>query len=319
MPGRLPLLFALWGLGGQSDVQQYQKYRFEKRVDVVAVDVAVTDGRRPVDGLTEADFEIRDNGVLQEIDKVQVETAPVDAILILDTSKSVAGPKLEELRAAVGDFIAGLREDDRAALVTFTGYVQLRQSLTTDRSVLRDVLEGIDALGLTALKDGLYGGLALAGPSAQRPIAVLFSDGLDNASWITESEIPEVVKESNAVVYVVCSSPSEERTSSSPARWHSNFRPWKSRPQESMRRYFRNRFLRRVADDSGGRFFEIDDASSMEQEFRRVVEDIRSRYLLTYYPTGIAEDGWHDLEVKLVNHKAELRARQGYYVEPEPR
>ncbi len=58
---------------------------------------------------------------------------------------------------------------------------------------------------------------------------------------------------------------------------------------------------------------EIDDVSSMEKEFRRVVEDIRSRYLLTYYPTGVAEDGWHDLEVKLKNRKADVRARRGYY------
>jgi hypothetical protein len=63
--------------------------------------------------------------------------------------------------------------------------------------------------------------------------------------------------------------------------------------------------------------FEIDDASSMEEEFRRVVEDIRSRYLLTYYPTGVAEDGWHELEVKLRSRKAELRARRGYFVGPQ--
>jgi VWFA-related protein len=312
---------SLLAVTGHNTVAQEQTYRFEKRVDVVAVDIAVTSDGRPLEGLTKADFEIRDNGVVQEIDEVQVETAPVDAILILDTSKSVAGPKLEELRAAVGDFIAGLREDDRVALVTFTGYVRLRQTLTTDRSVLHEALDGITARGLTALKDGLYGGLSLAGPSAQRPIVVLFSDGLDSASWVTESELLEVVKESNVVVYVVCSSSSETARQDFPNLSLSNYVPkevwfaWHARFLGRDQRD-RNSFLKRIADDSGGRFFEIDDASSMEMEFRRVVEDIRSRYLLTYYPTGVAEDGWHELEVKLKNHKAELRARQCYYVEP---
>ena len=75
----------------------------------------------------------------------------------------------------------------------------------------------------------------------------------------------------------------------------------------------RDRFLRRVADESGGRFIEIDDVSNMESEFRRVVVDIGSRYLLTYYLKGAAKEGWHELDVKLRNRKAELRVRQGYY------
>ena len=308
------LIAAGRGIGAQEP-----SYRFERRVDVVAVDVAVTDEGRPVDGLTEFDFEIRDNGVLQQIDRVQVETAPVDAILILDNSMSVAGPKLEELRAAVGDFIAGLRNDDRVALVTFSGYVRLWQSLTTDRSVLLTALSGIVARGVTALKDGLYGGLSLAEPPAERPIVVLFSDGLDNASRTSESELLEVVRESNAVVYVVRSShpPSEARIfSSRPRRGTSVSREdqlYFNGPIAVYAGKRRDGFLRRVADESGGRFLEIDDVSSMEKEFRRVVEDIRSRYLLTYYPTGVSEEGWHDLDIKLENRKADVRARRGYY------
>ena len=317
----VPLALSLLALTGQHTGAQEQTYRFERRVDVVAVDIAVTDDGRPVGGLTAADFEIRDNGVLQEIDRVQVETAPVDAILILDTSMSVAGPKLGELRVAVGNFMAGLRNEDRVALVTFSGYVRLWQSLTTDRSVLSEALEGIDARGMTALKDGLYGGLSLAGPSAQRPIVVLFSDGLDNASWTSESELLEVVKESNAVVYAVCNS--EPLSEEKKRRGTGYFGRSVDEPQDQQRvwhgrfsvhtRLFRDRFLQRVAEDSGGLYFEIDDASSMEREFRRVVEDIRSRYLLTYYPTGVADDGWHNLEVKLKNGKADVRARRGYY------
>jgi VWFA-related protein len=298
---RLVLLaISLLAVTGRDIGAQEPSYRFERRVDVVAVDIAVTRDGRPVDGLTEADFEIRDNGILQEIDRVQVETAPVDAILILDNSMSVAGRKLEVLRTAAGDFVAGLREDDRVSLVTFSGYVRLWQDLTVERTALLGALDDIAAGGLTALKDGLYGGLSLAEP-AERPIVVLFSDGLDNASLTSESELLEFVRESNAVVYVVCNS---QPSSEAKVYW--------SGPIGVHLRNQRDRFLQRVADESGGRFLEIDDVSSLEKEFKRVVEDIRSRYLLTYYPTGVAEEGWHDLDVKLRNHKADIRVRRGY-------
>ncbi len=295
------LILSLMAVTGRDVCAQEPSYRFERRVDAVAVDIAVTDDGRPVDGLTEADFEIRDNGVLQTIDLVQVETAPVDAILVLDNSMSVAGPKLEELRAAVRSFVAGLGDADRVALVTFSGYVRLWQTLTVERAALLDALDGIVARGLTALKDGLYGGLSLAGPPAERPIVVLFSDGLDNASWTSESELLEVVRESNAVVYAVRSSLSLSEA------WD------RSSQIRGPTRIYRDKLLRAVTDESGGRFFEIDDGLGMASEFGRVVEEIRSRYLLTYYPTGVADDGWHDLDVKLKNGKAEVRARRGYY------
>ena len=320
---RLVLLaVSLLAVTARDIAAQEQRYRFERRVDVVAVDIAVTRDGRPVDGLTKSDFEVRDDGVLQEIDRVQVETAPVDAVLVLDNSTSVAGRKLEELRAAVGDFIAGLRDDDRVALVTFSDYVRLWQSLTIDRSVILAALDGIVAAGDTALQDGLYGGLSLAGPPAERPIVILFSDGLDNASRMSELELLEVVRESNAVIYVVCSSqPPSDVNDSSSQRWFSKSAissPIDER-QFFWRQFFwpdtrpkRDRFLRRVADESGGRFIEIDDVSSVEKEFRRVVEDIGSRYLLTYYPQGVSEEGWHDLDVKLKNHNADVRVRRGY-------
>jgi hypothetical protein len=79
-----------------------------------------------------------------------------------------------------------------------------------------------------------------------------------------------------------------------------------------------NKFLRQVADETGGRLIQIDDISNMELEFASVLEEIKSRYLLTYYPTGVDEQGWHRLEVKLKNRKGDVRARRGYVREPVP-
>ena len=214
------------------------------------------------------------------------------------------------------NFIAGLGEKDRVALVTFSDYVRLWQSLTTDRSVLLTAVTGIFAAGNTALTDGLYGGLSLAEPPAERPIVVLFSDGLDNASRIGESELLEVVRESNAVVYVVRSSQSSEARVFSPLP-----RRTTGLPQEDQL-YFsgpiavyaskqRDKFLRRVADESGGRFIEIDGVHSMKPEFGRALDEIKSASSYRH-PKGVDREGWHDIDVKLKNRKADLRARRGY-------
>jgi Ca-activated chloride channel family protein len=309
------LLTAPWRLYPQE-----RPYRFDSRVQAVTVDVAVTRDGRPLDGLTSENFKVLDNGVLQEIDLVQVETAPVNAVLVLDISESVAGPKLGELRAAVADFVAGLRESDRAALVTFSHHAALRQDFTEDRALLLGALDEIRAWGNTALNDALFGGLMLAAPPVDRPVVVLFSDGLDNRSRIREPEVLEAVRESNAVVYAVRSSPSSRELwdSATTTRGPSP----KKQLEESSRGYLfsprvrdRDKFLRDVAGQSGGRLFRIDDVSDIEGEFLRILEEIKSRYLLTYYPKGVAaaEPGWHRLEVELVNHEGEVHARRGYY------
>jgi Ca-activated chloride channel family protein len=271
---------------------------------VVAVDVAVTRNGRPVIGLTAEDFEVRDNGILQEVDRVQVETAPVNAILILDNSVSVAGEKLAELRAAVRDFVDGLRENDRAALLAFSFDVQLLQDLTADPSLLLLALSRTSTRGGTALYEALYGGLMLAEPPVTRPIVVVFSDGEDTISRISESEVLEIVRESNAVVYAVRSSPSVPE-----------FTPLDRRMDRHRRAQIgRDKFLREVTDSTGGRFWRIDAVSNFRQEFLRVLEEIKSRYLLTYNPKAVDEQGWHRLEVKLKNHKGQARARRGYFL-----
>ena len=86
---------------------------FRAEVDVVRVEVLVTRGGAPVRGLGAADFEVRDNGRLQALDPILEEETPVDAILVLDMSASVNGPKLDALKVAARAFLDGLRAESR--------------------------------------------------------------------------------------------------------------------------------------------------------------------------------------------------------------
>ena len=118
---------------------------FRAEVDVVRVEVLVTRGGAPVRGLGAADFEVRDNGRLQALDPILEEETPVDAILVLDMSGSVNGPKLDALKAQRRAFLDGLRDGEHAALLAFHHEVQLLEPLTADLGAVRRALERASA------------------------------------------------------------------------------------------------------------------------------------------------------------------------------
>ncbi len=276
--------------------------------------VLVTRDGRPVENLTAEDFEIFDNGVRQTIERIQVETAPVQAFVLLDHSASVAGPKLQKLRTAVRSFLSGMRPRDQAALLTFFDHVQLKHELTEDLSLLLAALDETDARGGTALYDALYATLKLAEPPVTRPVLVLFTDGEDTTSRFSNEEVLEVARGTHAVVYAVgFSTPTlaeQELFYTAIAResvWATRFN-WTGKVNMPSRHLV----LRALTESSGGRLWYADADSNLQNEFKNVLEEIQSRYLISFYPDGVAEEGWHELDVRLKNRKGDVHARRGY-------
>jgi hypothetical protein len=106
--------------------------RFTSGTAAVRVDVLVTAGNRPVMGLKASDFELRDNGVLQQIRDVSQETLPLNLFCVLDVSGSVDGQPLIRLKEATSALFGTLRDRDRAALLTFADRLVLHSPLTGD-------------------------------------------------------------------------------------------------------------------------------------------------------------------------------------------
>ena len=102
-----------------------QNPAFRAKVESVRVDVLVTDNGQPILGLGPADFELLDNGVPQQVELVSFDQVPLNVILALDMSDSVAGERLEQLRGAGGGLLAALHKEDQAALVTFSHVVAM--------------------------------------------------------------------------------------------------------------------------------------------------------------------------------------------------
>ena len=140
--------------------------RFRAATELVSVDVLVIENRRPVLGLTPGDFELIDNGVAQTVDQLYLEQLPVNVVMVLDTSGSVIGARLADLKAGARSVIDKLRPKDRAAILSFSHRLEMPSSLTADRAVLRKAVTDLDAVGSTSLRDAAFAGLALRGAAA---------------------------------------------------------------------------------------------------------------------------------------------------------
>jgi VWFA-related protein len=258
---------------------------FSAKIEAVRVDVLVTERENgpAVVGLGPADFEVFDNGTPQQVDLVSFEQIPLNVILAFDMSDSVAGSRLEHLRAAGGAVIGALRADDQAALVTFSHLVVLGSGLTKDAPVVRQALEDTVGTGETALVDGTFAAIMLGESDAGRALVIVFSDGVDTASWLTDTAVLDAAKRSDAVVYGV-----------------------------STRSRAKPEFLRDVTSFTGGRLFEVERTANLGAIFLSVLEEFRHRYLLSYTPRNVAADGWHRLEVRLKGRRATVKARPGY-------
>lgn len=260
-----------------------QKASFSSGTLGVRVDVLVTDGSKPVGGLAASDFELRDNGVLQTIDVLDASDVPVNAVLALDTSASTAGRRQRDLIAAGEALLDGLRSDDRAALTTFSHVVVPQIALTSDLAAVRARLRRIVPSGETAIMDGTYVALTETLSQSGRSLVVVCTDGYDTSSWLLPEEVLESARRSSAVIYAVTAAEARRRSP-----------------------------LKDLTDATGGHMLPVASHGDLRGAFRKILQDFRSRYTLSYSPQGVPIDGFHRLDVRVKRKGLTVKARPGY-------
>jgi VWFA-related protein len=256
---------------------------FHSGVEVVTVDVSVTRADAPVAGLAADDFVVTDNGVRQRIDTVTAAQVPLSLTLVLDTSASVAGERLDSLVEASERAVNELRPNDYVSLITFSSGVARPVALTRNFESVRSALPAIAGYGNTTMRDALFLALRATAPDTTRPLLLVFTDGLDTSSWLSEDDLLESVHRANAVVHAITVGP---------------YQP----------------FLRQVTHDAGGRTWSASSNRDLQELFRRAIRDMRDRYVLTFTPSGVSRPGWHALSVKLSRTHGDVLARPGYWV-----
>ena len=286
VPSRLALALIAAGMlpGAESSAQAPS---FAVRVESVRVDVLVADGGRPILGLRPDDFELFDNDVRQHVDLVSFEQIPLNVILALDVSASLSGDRLELLLDAGRAVLDGLGKDDQAALVTFSHIVTLGAPLSRDVRAVRNALDETSGSGETSLVDGAYAAMTIGESDAGRALLIVFSDGLDTASWLKESAVLETAKRSDVVAYGAAIA---------------------SRGNTS--------FLRELSSLTGGTLYNIESTRDLRGTFLKILDEFRHRYLVSYTPKDVSKGGWHRLEVRVKNRRATVKARPGYLAGP---
>ena len=265
-----------------------QEPSFRSNSLAVRVDVLVTDGAKPVAGLTAQDFDLRDNGVAQSLELVDAADVPLNVVLALDTSGSTSGARQADLVAASNALLDGLKPGDRAALTTFSHAVAPRIALTADLAAVRDALGVLNPTGRTSLADGIYVALSTTLTQPGRSLVVVCSDGSDISSWLRPDELIESAKRANAVIYGVASADAK-----------------------------RGSVIERVTEATGGDLLRITSSADIRGAFQKILQDFRNRYVLAYTPTGVPPGGFHRLEVRIKRRGLAVKARPGYTgVEP---
>jgi uncharacterized protein YegL len=261
-----------------------QQTTFRAGIEIVELDVSVLRHGLPVAGLTAADFALTDNGVAQDVDSVTLEKLPLSVTLVLDTSQSVAGDRLLHLVQAGEGLTAALRTDDRAALVTFSHMVNLRVPMTGDMRSVRSALGAMSGSGATSLRDAIQLALELQPRDRSRPLLLLFTDGHDTASWLTENAVVDSARRAGVVIHAV--------------------------------RVESDALLDRLTQVSGGRTWSATSDRQLQELFTKALDEMRARYLLTYTPHNASQPGWHELKVTLKSGSADITTRRGYFVAP---
>jgi Ca-activated chloride channel homolog len=269
-------------------------------VDLVLVPVTVTDPmNRLVTGLEKDNFVIQDGGERQEVRHFSAEDAPISLGVIFDFSGSMQ-EKIEKAREAVVEFFKTANPDDEFFMVAFADKPTIISDFTQSVETIQGALLYNAPKGRTALMDGIYLGLAKMREARHTKKALLIiSDGGDNHSRYTESEIKSLVKEADVQIYAI-------------GIFSRNTPEEMSGPTT----------LAEITDVTGGRTFSIDNPNELPDVATKIGIELRNQYVLGYRPKNPAKDGkWRKIKVKLNAPKGlpplTVYAKTGYYAPSE--
>jgi len=260
-------------------------------VPVVLVNATVSDLKgRLVAGLERQHFRLWEDEVEQSVDYFSLEDMPVSVGLVFDATGSMAD-KLSAARDAATAFLRTSNPRDEYFLIEFSDQPKLVQDFTTDISLLQRQIFSTTARGLTPLFDSVHLGLEKIKDAKNTKRALLIiSDGEDNRSRYTFSDIRQFAREQDAQIYAIgLINGLEGRTT-----------------------------IGDLVETTGGRAFFPNSANQLEDICTRIALELKNQYLLGYRSTNPAKDGtWRQIHVEVNPPKGlpplAVRARTGYY------
>jgi Ca-activated chloride channel homolog len=273
--------------------------------DLISFTVTVTDTYgRFVTGLSKNAFSVFDDKSQQEITFFSDDDAPVSLGVVFDVSGSMSGDKINRAREALNKFIETSHSRDEYFLIGFNQRAQLLLDRTRDSDSLMQKLTFVQTKGQTALYDACYLGVERVTRGAHQKRAILLiSDGQDNSSRYTFSELRRLLKESDVIIYAIGIVDSHD---------------------DSTLDTTGRAILEELAGVSGGKAFFPSTSAEMNDTFERIALELRTQYSIGYRPTNFANDGkWHKIKIKVQPPRGFprlfVRGREGYFANATPR
>jgi Ca-activated chloride channel family protein len=274
---------------------------FRINLPVVLINVSVTDPlNRFVTGLEREHFRLLEEKVEQKVTSFSSEDAPLSIGLVFDCSGSM-GSKLSKAREAAAQFFKTANPEDEFFLIQFNDRPELITGFTTSTEEIQNRLTFTQAKGRTALLDGVYMAMnQMKKARNPRKAVLILSDGGDNSSRYTESEIKNAVRESDVQVYAI-----------------GIYEPIAGRGR-TAEELSGPGLLSELAEQTGGRQFPVDNIAELPDIAAKIGIELRNQYVLGYTPSNQDKNGkYRRVQVKLVQPKGlpPLKAsfRAGYY------
>ena len=269
-----------------------QQPSFRSGTQVVSLFVTVADAqKRLVPDLTKDDFSVFDNDKPQPLVFFANEVQPITVVVMLDTSGSMTGT-ISLLRAAAEQFLLRLLPADKGRVGAFNDKIQFSSHFTNDRDELVSDVHELDYGNGTRLWDAVGASLdELKGIEGRRVILV-FTDGDDTESRIGLGTVIDRARADEVMVYAI----------GLESNYFNGQRMVRSKPDSG---------LRKISDETGGGYFELQKTSDLAPTFTRVAQELHSQYVLGFAPTQL--DGRvHKLMVRMKQPGMTARARRSY-------
>ena len=281
--------------GGFTAFAQQPTFRTGTRT--VALYTTVTDAqKRLVPDLTQEDFEVFDNDKPQTLDLFISEVQPITVVTMMDTSASMTG-NLKLLQQAAEQFLMRLLPKDKGMVGAFNDKIEFfPETFTNDRDRLIRALGDLDFGNPTRLYDAIAASMDRLEGIDGRRVVLVFTDGADTGSRADAGSVLDQARRDDVMIYAV----------GLRSDYFNGARQVRSKPDSG---------LKRLAEETGGGYFELDNTSDLAPTFTRVAQELHSQYVLGFTPT-VLDGKVHRISVK-AKPGMTVRARRTYVASTE--
>lgn len=250
-----------------------------------------------VTGLPREAFEVFEDGQPQNVTQFTHDRVPISLGVLLDTSDSMYGKRIQEARTAVYRFLFELLDPgDQFFVMAFNHQPHVLTGWTNAPDIVRRALDALRPSGGTAAYDAVLAALPLvAHRDRQRAALLLISDGADTASTATLREVRGALLRADTFIYAIAVDSPEPQ-------------PINTRVNPTA--------LRELTDDSGGRTEVVHNTIELIAATARIAEELNSQYVLGYTSPRGADGQYHSIRVRIRGSEYRVRARNGYVAGP---